>query len=123
MNSLYILAFMFFMHCIGDYTLQGDFLSAAKRKEFWLNIDSNKKDTFAYLAILSVHAFIWSFCIHIPILSLISKSNNVVISIFINFIIHIFIDDLKANRNKITLCVDQIMHILQILITYILFTL
>ena len=98
---------MIFAHCIGDYTLQGDFLSSAKRKNFWLNNNLEKKDVFAYLAILCVHAFIWSFCINLPITILLgNKSISIVISFFINFIVHAFI---------------ELLHLIQIVITFILF--
>lgn len=39
------------------------------------------------------------------------------IMFLINFIIHAFVDDLKANKKKINLCVDQSIHIIQIIIT------
>ena len=38
----------------------------------------------------------------------------------INLIIHMFVDDLKANRNKINLITDQLIHIIQIIFTFIL---
>ena len=121
MLKSYIFIFMLFAHCIGDYILQKDFISKAKRKSFWLNIKDEKVDTFAYLSILCVHAFIWSFCIHLPLILFLPQSNIIVVSIFINFLIHGIIDDLKANRNKISMTIDQLIHVLQIVITYILF--
>ena len=42
--------------------------------------------------------------------------NNVFIG---NTIIHAVVDNLKANKLKINLVVDQSIHILQIIITYI----
>ena len=39
----------------------------------------------------------------------------------INLIIHMFVDDLKVNRNKINLITDQLIHIIQIIFTFILY--
>ena len=43
-------------------------------------------------------------------------------AIISNTEIHMYVDNLKANELKINLIVDQSIHIAQIIITYILFT-
>jgi hypothetical protein len=44
------------------------------------------------------------------------------LSVLLNAVIHAIIDDLKANKLKINLDVDQCLHGLQILITWIIFS-
>ncbi len=39
----------------------------------------------------------------------------------VNTLIHMYIDDLKANRHKINLITDQLIHIFQITVTFGLF--
>ena len=39
----------------------------------------------------------------------------------VNAAIHAIIDDLKANKKKINLVIDQSLHIIQILITFIVY--
>ena len=107
------------MHCIGDYTLQGDFLSAAKRKSFWINKINEKTNSLEHYIILFIHAYIWAFCITLPLFNLISSS-KLILSIIINCILHMYIDNLKANRKVITLLTDQLLHLLQIIVTYLL---
>jgi len=44
------------------------------------------------------------------------------IAFVINLTIHAFVDDLKANKKKINLIVDQSIHISQIIVTCLLFS-
>lgn len=45
-----------------------------------------------------------------------------IIAFIINMSIHAIIDDLKANRKKINLIVDQAIHIVQIVATFCFFS-
>lgn len=47
----------------------------------------------------------------------------IAISVIVNAIIHAIVDDLKANKLKISLVTDQIIHFLQIIITFTVFCL
>jgi hypothetical protein len=38
-----------------------------------------------------------------------------------NVVVHAVVDDLKANRKKINLWVDQLIHIMQIILTILIF--
>ena len=114
-----ILLKMLFMHCIGDYILQGDFLSAAKRKSFWIDKTNEKTNSLEHYVILFIHAYIWAFCITLPLFNLIS-SIKIILSIVINCILHMYIDNLKANKKVITLLTDQLLHLSQIIVTYLL---
>ena len=117
---------------IGDYFLQGEFLSRAKCKDFWHKMyfddkfeyhKENKKYIYDWIAALLCHSFIWSMCIHFPIIYFISSCNHTLLfnSIIINCVVHAIIDHLKANKKIINLNQDQTFHLIQIFITRILF--
>lgn len=117
---------MIFMHYIGDYIIQTDFISKSKNSNFWK--DKEKMYKYDYIPILFFHSFSWSFCIHIPLIWLLTtgvydKTDTfiVAISIIINAFIHMIIDNLKANVGTINLIIDQIIHIFQIIVVFIIF--
>ena len=41
------------------------------------------------------------------------------IEYILNLFMHAIVDDLKANDRVINLCIDQLLHILQIAVTYV----
>lgn len=114
---------MIFLHIFSDFTLQG-LLGQLKQKNWWINNYPQKLYKYDWITSGILHAFEWAFVIYIPIFI---KYKFVLtlpigISFTINIIIHFIIDHLKANKQNISLTVDQIYHILQILITADLFT-
>lgn len=127
---MFILLLMIFMHIVDDYYLQKGLLCFMKTKSWWRE-DKNYKPMykFDYIVGLLVHSFSWSFMISIPIIFntpvvlLRSTRIEVIYSIifFVNMFIHAFVDDLKANRFKTNLIIDQTIHIIQIIITYLIY--
>ena len=117
-----ILLFMLFFHIVDDYYLQG-ILAKMKQKSFWENTDKIYKDD--YITALIMHAFSWTFMIMLPIAcNLLFDINWFYWCAFgINLIIHAITDHLKANAKKINLCIDQSIHLIQIITTYIIFCL
>lgn len=114
---------MIFLHIFADFTLQG-LLGQLKQKNWWINNYPQKLYKYDWIMSGILHAFEWAFVIYIPIFI---KYKFVLtlpigISFTINIIIHFIIDHLKANKQNISLTVDQIYHILQISITADLFT-
>lgn len=114
---------MLFLHVIADYNLQG-ILASMKQKSWWKKqSDQDIDDTIYkndYKMALFMHAFSWSFIINLPFLYY--KANLFfIISVAINTVIHFFIDDLKANKLKINLVEDQELHMLQMMITIIVY--
>ena len=110
---------MIFAHIVDDYYLQG-ILASLKQKSWWENQKSYKPlYQYDYIVALIMHAFSWSFMISLPILYL-GFTKSIVFSIILNTIIHGIVDDLKANKGKINLIVDQSIHIIQIVITWVL---
>lgn len=120
---IFILLSMIFCHIIDDYYLQG-ILAQLKQKKWWIENAPDKKYKCDYLMALFMHSFSWSFMINSLsfIMSIFYNMNfNLLLLLFIfNIIIHMFIDDLKANKFKINLIQDQSIHLLQILISWIL---
>ena len=120
-----ILLSMIFMHIVDDFYLQGK-LAQFKQKLFWTQFE-NPIYRNDYKIALALHAFSWSFCIHFPIVLHILYCDGYYSPIFfllsfvINWIIHIIVDDLKANQLKINLVQDQLTHIGQIIITWIIY--
>lgn len=120
--KLFILFVMIFAHIVDDYYLQG-ILASLKQKTWWENQKSYKPMyKYDYIVALIMHAFSWSFMISLPILYL-GFTKWISVAIILNTIIHGIVDDLKANKHKINLIVDQSIHIIQIVITWILMVL
>lgn len=120
--KLFILFVMIFAHIVDDYYLQG-ILASLKQKTWWENQKSYKPMyKYDYIVALIMHAFSWSFMISLPILYF-GFTKWIVVAIILNTIIHGIVDDLKANKGKINLVVDQSIHIIQIVITWILLVL
>ncbi len=120
--KLFILFVMIFAHIVDDYYLQG-ILASLKQKTWWENQKSYKPMyKYDYIVALIMHAFSWSFMISLPILYF-GFTKWLAVAIILNTIIHGIVDDLKANKGKINLIVDQSIHIVQIIITWILLVL
>lgn len=125
MSIWFILAAMVFLHIIDDYVLQAPCLCDLKQKSFWEKNAPHKMYKNDYLCALLMHGLSWSFMIMLPIA--IALKLNVDINFFLMFIInavfHAGIDDLKANKFRINLWQDQLTHIGQIVVTFVLYIL
>ena len=121
MNLTFVFLSMIFCHVIADYNLQG-ILASMKQKKWWRDqglFTYGNKYRRDYIAALIMHSISWSFMIMLPIAM---YSNFYVDTLFViilvfNIAFHAFIDDLKANKNRINLCVDQLLHMVQIALT------
>ena len=113
-----VLVLMILGHLLADYPLQG-WLAQAKAKSYWENApEENKKD---YIPALLGHATMWGIIMFLPIMYyswfelewwwLLLPGN---------IAIHYIIDDLKANKKAINLIQDQLFHLSQIVITWVL---
>ena len=114
-----ILILMLLGHLVADYTLQG-WLADGKQKSWWRKIFGGREDAVPdkykhdYIAALLCHALYWSIFICAPFYA----SPWFLCAVMGNTIIHAIVDDLKANRMKINLIQDQLLHLIQILITF-----
>lgn len=115
---LTLLALIFF-HLIADFILQTPFIAKYKQKKSWEEYNKSGKYTYDYLNILIDHSFIWSFFTFLPLLIMFNDVISYAIIVIVNMIIHAYIDDLKANKLKINLIVDQTLHIFQIVLSLI----
>ena len=133
---------MIFMHFIGDVYLQGNSLSNAKRREYWERIEQKTgvKHPYSHICFLMLHSFLWSFTTLLPILLKIifyqmliisglipepSSFQNLILfylaAVSVNTLAHGFIDNAKSNLKQIGEIQDQILHIIQITVTFILY--
>lgn len=118
MNKVILLFGMIFCHIVDDYYLQG-ILASMKQKSWWRKQEGySELYKYDYIVALIMHSFSWAFMIMLPFILVGVNQYAIIISIPINMIIHAFIDDLKANKKKINLVSDQILHILQVLLTW-----
>ena len=118
MDKMFTLLLMIFCHIVDDYYLQG-WLASAKQKKYWQENAPEKLYKYDYIWALIMHSFSWAFMIMLPIAYNLSFNINIsfLIAFVINVIIHAITDDLKANKRKINLWEDQIIHLIQIGIT------
>ena len=130
MWSVKVLLLMFLFDIIDDFVLQPICLSKLKQKRYWIeeckkyNLNILKYDT-DYITALLIHGLSWSIMIHVPLMFLggIRDDFFLLLSVLLNTVIHAIIDNLKANKLKINLDVDQCLHGFQIVITWIIFSL
>ena len=116
--NIFILLSMIFLHIIDDYKLQG-ILASMKQKKWWQE-QKEYKDLYKndYLMALAMHSFSWTFMIMLPIaFSLNFNIGYWLLAYIANWRVHAFVDDLKANKFKINLITDQLIHLGQIIIT------
>ena len=121
----FILLAMLFCHIVDDYYLQR-ILASMKQKSWWESQPGySLKYSKDYIMALCEHAFSWTFMIMLPIFIVrgFYVTLNLGIVFFINWLIHSITDNAKANLNKINLVQDQIIHIIQVCITFVLFVL
>lgn len=115
-----IVLFMILFHIIDDFVLQPISLSNLKQKKWWEKqegySDKYKDD---YKVALAIHSISWSIMIHIPLVIMFPSLGQLalLISFIVNAVIHYYIDDLKANKLKINLFEDQMVHFWQICTT------
>ena len=119
-DSLFILFLMVFLHIVDDFYLQR-WLASAKQKEWWEKNAPEVFYTYDYAAALAIHSFSWAFMIMLPIATTIHQTPWFFIVFACNMVIHAAVDDLKANKKKINLCLDQSIHLIQILLTHVIF--
>ena len=122
-----ILLLMLLLHVIDDFVLQPTCLSKLKQKKTWDEYCEGKSNYIKnlykndYKAAIVVHALSWSIMIMLPWIFLYGEKIGITIlsAVIINTIIHGFIDNEKANKERINLWQDQLVHFFQILLTWV----
>lgn len=128
MYKILLLLTMIFLHIVDDYYLQG-WLASAKQKSYWEQNAPDELYKHDYIMALFMHSFSWAFMIMVvpSVYTLINTTNtnnaSLMIALFflINLCIHMVVDNSKANLKKINLVQDQLCHLVQILITWVVF--
>ena len=114
---------MLLAHVLDDFVLQPQCLSDLKQKDWWWRKGLSKGQyRFDYLCALLIHSLSWSIMISLPILFLGDPDRgdlyHLKVLFWVNLVIHAVVDELKANLKLINLWVDQVIHIIQILVLY-----
>lgn len=122
MNTLFVILCMVFLHIIDDYVLQAPCLSKLKQKSYWQENAPEKLYKYDYIVALIMHSISWAFMIMLPIAYYKPFDVGVLFAIIFacNVAIHAIVDHLKANVKRINLWQDQLIHILQIVLTAVL---
>lgn len=122
MKYFIILITMIFCHIVDDYYLQG-WLASAKQRSWWEKNAPDDLYEHDYLMALFMHSFSWTFMIMlVPTLYvLICDGEYHPLAFVFNVLIHMFVDNLKANKKSINLIVDQLIHLSQIFGTFLCF--
>ena len=118
----FVLLAMVFMHIADDYYLQG-ILAQLKQKKWWeKNCPSEMYRNDWKIALLE-HAFSWTFMMMLPAMAMMICEKNVcerqfAVLFIANMAVHAITDHMKANQEKISLTMDQCIHLVQILLTW-----
>lgn len=121
--NLMVLPLMVFLHVVDDYYLQGC-LAKFKQKSYWEENAPDKIYRYDYIMALAMHAFSWTFMIQLPVMVMIfiglrSNIKDYCVLFIMNWITHAMVDHLKANRKCINLIQDQLIHLVQIIYTWV----
>lgn len=122
MNWIFIILLMIFCHIIADYNLQG-WLASAKQKSYWQENAPDELYKHDYICALIMHSIGWTFVIMLPIAYIMGFNVNFLfVWIFVmNIIVHAVTDHMKANDKLINLWQDQLIHLVQITVTAVVF--
>lgn len=126
MIKVLLLLAMIFLHIVDDYNLQG-WLASAKQKSYWEQNAPDELYKHDYIVALFMHSFSWTFMIMlVPSIYLLTIAVNINAAAFlivfffsVNLFIHMKIDNEKANKKTINLVQDQLIHLTQIIVTWI----
>jgi hypothetical protein len=129
MIKILLLLAMIFLHIVDDYYLQG-WLASAKQKSWWEKNAPDELYRYDYIMALFMHSFSWTFIVMIipTYCTLTSRfvadgdftvvSSQIIFVFILNLITHMTTDNAKANLKKINLIQDQLIHLLQLVLTW-----
>lgn len=119
---------LLFLHLFADFTLQGLF-GPLKQKDWWLK-EFQKGSTWTtyeglvrfygkdYRVANAGHALFWTLITFAPLWLWCESAWWIVGIVGLNAIFHYVVDDLKANAHRINLIHDQLLHLVQIAVTF-----
>ena len=92
------------------------------KQQSWWRKNVHYRDDYKndYIVALIMHSFSWAFMIMLPIAILHGFNVGFEFAwlLILNAFAHGVVDNLKANKLKINLMQDQLIHIIQIIVTY-----
>ena len=115
---------MIFMHIWDDFGRQG-ILAQLKQRSWWKENAPAFLYRHDYIAALIIHSIDCAIFIMIPVAAPAFILNNqyllwmLIPMLIINTTLHAIIDNLKCNKHRIKLWEDQLMHLFQIFMTWI----
>ena len=118
----FILLAMIFCHILDDYCLQSHCLAKLKQRQFWKENAPQQKYRYDYIMALIMHGLSWTFCVMLPvwIYGFATGDFELFLPVYIaNAIMHAAVDDLKANRFRINLIQDQLIHMEQLVVIWL----
>jgi peptidoglycan/LPS O-acetylase OafA/YrhL len=133
MNAVLALVLLFGLHVFADFHLQG-ILASMKQRVWWrgqLAKNNIPEESYSfydndYKAALWTHAFEWTFVTYLPAFVVCVMHRDrldmtwaYVVLLATNVLWHKVVDDGKANELVLNLITDQVMHVAQIVITWI----
>lgn len=122
MSKWFVLLIMVFCHIVDDYYLQAvGALAQMKQRRWWEKEYPDRKYRYDYIIALAVHSFSWAFMVMLPTVICMSWNPPALFLVlfFINALVHGIVDHVKANLLKINLIVDQTIHMVQIVLTFL----
>ena len=122
MSKVFVVLLMLFCHIVDDYYLQG-VLASMKQKKWWEKNSPEEIYKYDYIAALLMHSMSWSFMTMLPLAIYSHFEVGVLFALvfMINVIFHFVIGNAKANLKKINLIQDQLCHMVQIVVTALIF--
>ena len=119
--KIYIVVFLLMIlgHLIADYCLQG-WLAQAKQKSWWKKNAPDEKYKYDWIPALICHSIMWAIIVYLPVIYFWGDTLRWWQYIHLISLAgwHGIIDDLKANKMKINLWQDQLLHLVQIILAY-----
>lgn len=123
-----ILLLMILCHVLDDFVLQKATLCDLKQKKWWEREVGTEEHGMPlmykndYIMALCIHALSWSIMIHLPLFIFDIEWCILFMTIAVNFAIHCIVDNHKANLMTINLIQDQLIHLGQIILTFVFYS-
>lgn len=129
---------MLFCHCLYDFHIQG-ILAQMKQKDWWYDqfakVSQKQPErevseivrTYGndFGVALFIHGFEWAVFVTIPLFTYAwlhgLAYTIILLMIPVNAVLHAVIDDMKCNKMELNLAQDQLCHMCQIVLSFILF--
>lgn len=126
--KIFILLSMIFLGIVDDFYLQKDLVHF--KTEYWwksnlkpyVSKERWKKYKDDYKLALCIHSFSWTFMMMLPtaIYAFAFDKYWYPLMYLPNIFVHYLVDDAKANKMVINFTQDQLLHLIQVVITWIL---